>query len=272
MDRVDAGQFELAILNLAVNARDSMPNGGALRIHADRQDIEGGVVPGLAAGEYVRVSVTDTGCGMDAATLKRAVEPFFSTKGDKGTGLGLSMVHGLAAQSNGALKLSSEAGRGTRADLWLPASEGGADEIIDQGPAAITSTGPATILLVDDEELVRQAVAEMLKEANYHVVQASSGSEALRLLEEDETVAAVVTDQIMPGMTGASLANEIANQRLGVPVLIITGYTNPTDLGTTVPTLRKPFQTDQLASAVAKLLRPRGDNILPLRRRGVPKP
>jgi NO-binding membrane sensor protein with MHYT domain/nitrogen-specific signal transduction histidine kinase len=267
--RVDPGQFELAILNLAVNARDAMPDGGRLTIEARAELVAENRVRGLAAGRYVRISVVDTGFGMDAPTLNRAIEPFFSTKGaGKGTGLGLSMVHGLAAQSNGALFLASSPGQGTRADIWLPLAEEDLMEEPTKPALPFEAHTPATILLVDDEELVRLAIGEMLRSVGYEVIEAASGAEAIRCLEREEGIALVVTDQIMPGLSGSALAREIAARWIGLPVMIVTGYARPDELPTDLPTLRKPFSAEQLAHRVAELLRRQEGNVVPLSRRG----
>jgi signal transduction histidine kinase len=176
--RVDPNQLELAILNLAINSRDAMPRGGKLRISAEPSS---GPVPGsLSGGDFVCVFVSDTGVGMDEHTLARAVEPFFSTKGiGKGTGLGLSMVHGLAAQLGGALNLSSKPGEGTAATIWIPRATDAAIAEDSEPRAPIRAVRNATILLVDDEELVRIGTAEMLSDLGYKVIDASSGAEAL---------------------------------------------------------------------------------------------
>jgi signal transduction histidine kinase/CheY-like chemotaxis protein len=257
--RIDPGQFELAILNLAVNARDAMPDGGRLTIGAAARVLDDPDA-GLAAASYVRVTVADTGLGMDEATLKRAVEPFFSTKGiGKGTGLGLSMVHGLAGQSNGLLRLSSAPGKGTRAELWLPRiEEPAAAAAEEEAPPETNAEQSACILVVDDEDLVRGATAAMLREFGYHVVEASSGAAALRCLERERDIALVVTDHLMPGMTGATLAGEIGRDHPDKMVLIITGYANPEELPIDLPRLRKPFRADDLGRSVRDLLRFRG--------------
>lgn len=261
--RVDPNQFELAILNLAVNARDAMPNGGKLRIAADSVDVTWPArVP---PGRYVRVGVVDNGVGMDASTLARAVEPFFSTKGlGKGTGLGLSMVHGLAAQSGGALDLSSTPGQGTRAEMWLPVADTAAD--IDTEPVrdALQAPRAAAILLVDDEELVRLGTADLLSDLGYRVVQAASGSEALRLLRDDR-FDILVTDHLMPGMSGVELAREARTLSPGLPVLLITGYSNIAEgPGTELPRLTKPFRQTDLAQRVSDLLQPDRANVFSL--------
>ena len=255
--QVDPNQLELAILNLAINARDAMPQGGTLTIKVGEEELEA-ETEDLYAGRYVRLCVADEGKGMDAETLRRAAEPFFSTKGvGKGTGLGLSMVHGLAAQSGGALRIFSEAGKGTRAEIWLPVAETCA-----RAAAAGTTSEPVahrggTLLLVDDEELVRAGTAEMLEDFGYTVVQAGSGAEALLLLRENPArISALVTDFLMPGMTGAALAAEAREISPGLPVLLITGYlANPEPGAEDLPRLAKPFRQADLAVQVARLLR-----------------
>ncbi|HZB68933.1 MAG TPA: ATP-binding protein, partial [Sphingomicrobium sp.] len=179
--RVDPNQLELAILNLAINARDAMPSGGAITIDTRAETVGEG--HRLQPGDYVCVSVRDTGLGMDRDTLLRAVEPFFSTKGmGEGTGLGLSMIHGLAAQLGGMLDLTSTPGGGTTASIWLPVSTEAPIPADADVPGIIAAPHRATILLVDDEELVRTGTADLLSDLGYDVVQAASGAEALRLL------------------------------------------------------------------------------------------
>jgi signal transduction histidine kinase len=253
--RVDPGQLELALLNLAINARDAMPGGGSLAIEVSVTE-EASIGCDLKPGTYIRISVADTGVGMDPSTLKRAVEPFFSTKGlGKGTGLGLSMVHGLAAQSGGALKLSSTLSVGTRAELWLPLADEDAshDEAIHAETAH--AVRPATVLLVDDEELVRVGTAEMLTDLGYSVVQASSGVAALAVLRDGEAdVDVLVTDHLMPGMSGAELVREARSLLPKLPALLVTGYTNLTHGEAEIPRLAKPFRQAELAARVAGLL------------------
>jgi PAS domain S-box-containing protein len=251
--RIDPNQLELAILNLAVNARDAMPNGGTLRIAADKVDVTW-TAP-ISTGGYVRVAVIDSGVGMDASTLARAVEPFFSTKGlGKGTGLGLSMVHGLAAQSGGMLDLSSTPGQGTRAEMWLPIAGVAAESEAEPSREAVQAPRAATILLVDDEQLVRLGTADLLGDLGYRVVQASSGSEALRLLRDDR-FDIMVTDYLMPGISGVDLAREAKAIAPGLPVLLITGYSDIAEgPGTELPRLTKPFRQIDLAQRVSDLL------------------
>lgn len=254
--RVDENQLELALLNLAVNARDAMPEGGCLTIRADAQSVGPDHPSGLRHGEYVRLSVIDTGAGMDASTLARAIEPFFSTKGiGKGTGLGLSMVHGLAAQSGGALLLDSTPGEGTTAEIWLPATSALDLSTASADRAPLPDMPPSRILLVDDEDLARAGTAEMLAELGHEVVEASSGAEALQLLRSGLQPQLVITDFLMPGMTGADLATEIRNREDPPPVLLATGYAQLAGHQLAdLPLLAKPFRQRELAERIAPLL------------------
>jgi signal transduction histidine kinase/CheY-like chemotaxis protein len=255
--RVDPSQLELAILNLAINARDAMPRGGSLVMEVGQQSVPPALRDTLRAGDYICVSVADTGVGMDAATLKRAIEPFFSTKGvGKGTGLGLSMVHGLAAQSGGALQLSSQPGVGTRAELWLPVADEQAAASEQTQVEAIMAPRPSTVLLVDDEELVRVGTAEMLMDLGYSVVQAGSGAEALGVLRRGEIeIDMLVSDYLMPGIGGADMVREARKLRPDLPALLITGYTNLVQgPGAELPRLAKPFRQAELASRIAELI------------------
>ena len=216
--RVDPNQLELALLNLAINARDAMPGGGRLTLAVADIVVDQRNASGLKAGAYVRLLATDTGTGMDRATLARATEPFFSTKGvGKGTGLGLSMVHGLAAQSGGTLTLSSEPGVGTTVELWLPATDEAASG--PGGPRAepVLARRAATVLLVDDEELVRSATADMLRDIGYVVVEMGSASQALSAIRSGVEADVLVSDYFMPGMTGGQLINELRAAGVRLP-------------------------------------------------------
>jgi PAS domain S-box-containing protein len=250
--RADQNQLEMALLNLAVNARDAMPNGGTLRITADAMTVEVGHRTGIAPGRYVRLSVADTGIGMDEATLKRAIEPFFSTKGvGKGTGLGLSMVHGLASQLGGGLEIRSRRDVGTDIELWLPVSDeeacGGEDATAD----APAEPGSGTALLVDDEDLARMSTAAMLADLGYRVVEAASAEEALALLDEGLAPALLVTDHLMPGMNGTELARTLRGRLPGLRVLIMSGYADVEGIAPDLPRLTKPFRSDEFATALA---------------------
>lgn len=251
---VDANQLELAILNLAVNARDAMPNGGLITIAA-RQERDD---QGRGAGRFVALSVSDMGCGMDPETLERAQEPFFTTKGvGRGTGLGLSMVQGLAEQSGGRLVLKSQLGAGTTAEIWLPVAEATEAPITHAG---IPLTAPQVsrrlaVLVVDDDLLVLENTAAMLEDLGHAVVAARSGEEALALLRGAGTVDLVVTDYAMPGMTGLQLADQIAVERPGTTVLLSSGYAElPSAEHANLPRLSKPFDQVALAAAIEMAL------------------
>jgi signal transduction histidine kinase/ActR/RegA family two-component response regulator len=252
---IDPNQLELAILNLCVNARDAMPDGGPLTILAEELAIGPGSGPRLKPGLYVRLSVIDAGSGMDSETLAHAVEPFYSTKEvGRGTGLGLSMVHGLAAQLGGALELTSAPGEGTRVDLYLPV----ADDIAPAERRPASDAVPAIgrrlrVLLIDDEELVRTATAEMIRDLGHSVVEASGGAEALAQLDRRLGVDVVVTDYKMPGIDGGELARRIAQSHPDTPVLLITGYAGPADDTIDLPRLAKPFGQAEIAAALASL-------------------
>lgn len=250
---VDPNQIEMAILNLSVNARDAMTNGGTLRISAEEDNIARHERSQLQPGRYVKLSVADTGTGMDELTLARAIEPFFSTKGiGRGTGLGLSMVHGLALQLGGALTINSEPGVGTNVQMWLPAT----DEVAmryeaseDVQPQAASGTA----LLVDDEDLVRASAADMLAELGYAVVEAKSAEEALRLIDSGEHFDILITDHLMPGMSGTELAREIRSRRPSVRSLIVSGYADVDGVAPDLPRLVKPFRKADLAAKLVEL-------------------
>ena len=249
----DENQIELALLNLCVNARDAMPDGGRIRIGARDEMMAAGNSLSLLPGHYVCLSVKDTGEGMSAETLTRATEPFFTTKGvGKGTGLGLSMVHGMAEQMGGALALRSHVGEGTTAEIWLPAVEGGTS-----GVQALKNTAPAAprgklkVLAVDDDRLVLFNTTAMLEELGHEVVEAGSGEEALSLLEKTG-FDMLITDQAMPRMTGLQLLEVVRERWPGLPVILATGYAEiPGGTQVSVPKLGKPFTERELGLALA---------------------
>jgi len=262
----DPNQLELALLNLCVNARDAMDGAGTLTVAAEHAVIGPDQGGKLKPGAYVRISVVDCGKGMDAATLARAVEPFFSTKGiGKGTGLGLSMVHGLAAQLGGAFELMSVVGQGTRADLYLPVARDAAHPITLQRSDPIKAVRGLVVLLVDDEDLVRAGTAEMLREMGHEVHQAAGGAQALALLGQGLKVDAIVSDYMMPRMNGGELAERLRKQYPEVPVMIITGYAGG-DLKLSLPQLAKPFRQADLSAALNRLVEPDDGKIIPFKR------
>ncbi len=253
--RADATQLELALLNLAANARDAMPRGGGIAISAREETViaeEGGGGP--PPGAYVVLGVADTGEGMDDATLAHAVEPFFTTKGvGKGTGLGLSMVHGLAAQSGGRLLLHSRKGEGTLAELWLPRAESPPARPGPQPePPRTDATHRRTVLLVDDDPLVLASTAAMLEDLGHAAIEAESGRHALDVLGDGAAVDLVITDYAMPGMTGLQLADELRRIRPGLPVLLASGYAELPGAPAGLPRLSKPFGQPALAQAIER--------------------
>ncbi|NJR79656.1 PAS domain-containing protein [Sphingomonas corticis] len=250
----DPNQLEMALLNLAVNARDAMPDGGTLRITARGEDVVTGRSDHLAPGRYVRLSVADTGIGMEAETLKRAVEPFFSTKGiGKGTGLGLSMVHGLAAQLGGELTIASRPALGTNVELWLPVGSAPAASSPTGGRDAAAPRRNGTALLVDDEPLVRATTADMLAELGFTVVEAGSAEEALDAIDRGLRPDVIVTDHLMTGRSGSELAAETRGRFPDLPVLLVSGYADVAGVDPDLPRLVKPFRQVDLAARLAEL-------------------
>ncbi len=249
----DVHQLEMAILNLCVNAGDAMDDGGALTVQAKGTTV-GDDHPSLKAGEYVHITVTDTGAGMDEATLARAIEPFFSTKGiGKGTGLGLSMVHGLASQLGGEFLLSSKPGQGCAAELWLPVSTEALLAATDATTGLALGEARGTALLVDDEDLPRASTAEMLKELGYEVVEVCCALDALALIDDGHVFDVLLTDQIMPGMTGAELVRELRAKYPALQALIVSGYGDVDGIAPDIPRLTKPFRHADLAHSLAAL-------------------
>lgn len=251
--KADANQIEMALLNLAVNARDAMETGGTLTISVEERPVHRNNAVGLAEGEYVLLCVADTGSGMDQDTVAKAIEPFFTTKGiGQGTGLGLSMVHGLAAQLGGGLAIDSEIGRGTTVHLWLPVTD--ACPVAEPVPdAAISQQDRGVVLVVDDEDLVRASTAHMLGEMGYSVLEANSGEAAIQLLDGAQTIDLLVTDHLMPGITGTDLALHSRRVRPEVRVLIISGYAEAKGIALDLPRLPKPFKQSDLADSLARL-------------------
>lgn len=255
---IDANQLELAVLNIALNARDAMPAGGTLSVEADGARVTSEwTQPSLRPGAYVRLRLADTGTGMDEKTLARATEPFFTTKGlGKGTGLGLSMVQGLAVQSGGAMRISSRLGAGTVVDLWLPEAEPNAAEIGRgrRGCDDDFTTPPLNILVVDDDPLVRDGTAAILEDLGHAVTDVASGPEALRLLRGGCRPDLVITDQAMPTMSGTELANVLACEFPEIRVILATGYADAlpeSDAKPSVPRLAKPYSQEQAARMIA---------------------
>ncbi|MGZ9100211.1 MAG: ATP-binding protein, partial [Brevundimonas sp.] len=249
----DPYQLEAALLNLVVNARDAMPQGGKITITANPD-----VGPGGAA--FVRISVEDTGEGMDEETLKRATEPFFTTKGaGKGTGLGLSMVHGLAEQSGGRFGLFSPEGKGVTARIWLPvAEEGDHPETPDSRPAGAPECQGLRILAVDDDLLVLTNTVAMLEDMGHSVIAAASAKEGLDEVHRRPDIDLVITDEVMPRMSGSQMAMEMLKARPDLRIGVVTGYADMADRGSrlslALPRLAKPFTQAALAAFVDQLM------------------
>jgi signal transduction histidine kinase len=274
---VDANQLELALLNVALNARDAMPDGGSVKITARAESVaplaannrsgkanvhgRGADSPSLPPGEYIRITIIDTGVGMDQVTLAKATEPFFTTKGPgKGTGLGLSMVQGLAAQSGGLLRIHSEPNVGTIVELWLPKATTAAATVvrsIESGPTLAPTTEPCTVLIVDDDTLVMTGTAAMILDLGHTAVEAHSGAEALEMLGSGLKVDVVLTDHAMPSMTGLQLAEFIHTRFPGLPIILATGYAelpvDPATLG--IARLAKPCTQHEIAAAIHRAVR-----------------
>nr|WP_312037276.1 ATP-binding protein [Mesorhizobium caraganae] len=240
----DPNQLESVLLNLAVNARDAMPSGGPLVISAQAEELDAFNLHRLKAGRYVRFSVKDVGQGMDAETLARATEPFFTTKGiGKGTGLGLAMAQGFAEQSGGRLIVHSQLGAGTTVEIWLPAALAQPQVETALTPPPNTSNRRAiSILAVDDDPLVLMNTVAMLEDLGHAVLEASLGTRALEILKGEAKLDLLITDHAMPGMTGAELIELARAERPHLPAILATGYTElPSDTQTSATRLAKPF-------------------------------
>jgi signal transduction histidine kinase/ActR/RegA family two-component response regulator len=261
----DANQLELAILNLVVNARDAMPSGGSVTIVGREETHQEATEKGaqLTPGDYVCIEVIDTGMGMDESTLARAREPFFTTKGPgKGTGLGLSMVHGLAAQSGGALIVTSKIDVGTTVTLYLPRAAYDCEEVDElpvakaQGPHA--ADAHATVLLVDDDALVRTGTAAMIEDLGFVVIECESAVEALQAIEaRGGDIDVVITDHAMPGMSGLELIRVLKSNYPGMPVILASGFAEIPggDAAALAPRLAKPFRQTEISCAIMEAIR-----------------
>jgi PAS domain S-box-containing protein len=257
--RTDPNQLESALLNLTLNARDAMPSGGVITIDGHLEEASGEPGLDLSPGRYVRVRVVDSGEGMDEETLARATEPFFTTKGvGKGTGLGLSMVHGLAQQSGGALRLKSTIGHGASVEIWLPVAQERASRPVANDPSTkAQEVPPLDILVVDDDELVLINTVAMLEDLGHSVLAAGTGQEALAVLTEHPDIDLVLTDYAMPRMTGLQLIKRLQERGMKAPVILATGYAEiPEGQAEGLPRIAKPFSQTDLARPIAGAWRP----------------
>ncbi len=259
---VDANQLELALLNIALNARDAMPEGGKLTISAMPETYAGlGSEPGLLPGDYLHIRIVDDGMGMDEMTLAKSTEPFFTTKGPgRGTGLGLSMVHGLAAQSGGLLRIRSALNQGTTVELWFPTAKESAPCVQRSDRfGEIPNTRPCKVLIVDDDALVITGTSAMIEDLGHTSIEAQSGMEALTKLTSGIEVDVVITDHAMPGMNGLQLTEAIRARYPELPVILATGYAElpaeHVELG--ISKLTKPCTQRDIALAIHAAISPR---------------
>ena len=252
--RADPNQLELSLLNLALNAKDAMQEGGRLTIAAVPRSAAEDNLLGLDPGDFICIEVSDTGIGMDETVLRRAAEPFFTTKAiGKGTGLGLSTVYGMTKQSGGATRITSQPGAGTKVELWLPTAAPAKTEP-DAPPisADIPEVQSCHVLLVEDDPLVAESTVAMLELLGSSVVVAPSGSRALEIIGDDPALDLVITDHAMPGMTGVQLVRQIREIRPGLSIVLATGYAERLDAAG-IPLLDKPYRLDALAAVIGSL-------------------
>jgi two-component system cell cycle sensor histidine kinase/response regulator CckA len=259
--RADAGQIEQVLVNLAINARDAMPAGGILTIRTDRVVLDDGPVEGPAAepGDYVLITVTDTGCGMTAEVSARIFEPFFTTKDPgKGTGLGLSTVYGIVTGAGGHVRVASQPGAGATFEVYLPTTSVAAAALPGTLEPKPLTRGTETILLVEDDPAVRQLTERILTTAGYQVLIGVDGEDALAVARTHTHFDLLVTDVVMPGMNGQQLADRITELRPGLPVIFTSAYTrgalNHTEDDATVAFLDKPFTAAALTETVRSVL------------------
>lgn len=260
----DQGALEQILLNLATNSRDAMPQGGTLRIAVrpvrfcpEDRAVHGGVQP----GEYICVSVSDTGIGMDAATLERVFEPFFTTKRDRGgTGLGLAVVYGLVRRHGGFIRGYSEPGVGTTFRLYLPVASSREEAVAAEAQRPVLAGGRETVLVAEDDPALRRAAQRVLERFGYRVLLAGDGDEAVRMLrEQGDAVDLVLADMVMPGMGGAELFRVARAEGIGVPFLFVSGHTREgvlerAGLDPDAPFIEKPWSAEELVLQVRAVL------------------
>ena len=253
---VDPDQLELAILNLCINARDAMAENGLLTLATRNETVEDGQITDLGQGDYVVISVTDTGAGMPPEILSRVLEPFFTTKEvGKGTGLGLSMVYGLAQQSGGTVTINSTVGVGTTVELYLSRTATGESVTPHEEASSLAPAPKVRVLLVDDDAEVRAVTAAYLSEMGHRIVEAADGSAALDILKADGQLDLLIADFAMPGMTGLDLAGKARKLHPGLGILLVTGYADPERMPDAYPVLHKPFTRTDLGAKVAQATR-----------------
>jgi CheY-like chemotaxis protein len=260
----DEAQLELALMNLIINARDAMPEGGTVTVTGENRLLEDDGGLGLKPGEYIRLAVTDTGSGIPADILEQVMEPFFTTKDvGKGTGLGLSMVYGFVKQSGGAIRMDSQLGQGTRVEIWMPRAPEASDLSSQESALASTPTagGSLRVLLIDDHPGVRATTAAMIEDLGHQVLQSGEAGELLGHIEIDPNgYDLLITDYAMPLVSGADLIRRARDKCPGLPAIIITGYAELESIARRpedVQVLAKPFTPIQLEAAIATTALPR---------------
>ena len=255
---VDKSELELALVNLAVNARDAMPDGGRIVIAAENVHLDAGLAPESLAGDFVALSVADSGSGIPPDLLPRVTEPFFTTKGpDKGTGLGLSQVYGFARRSDGAVTIDSEVGRGTKVTVYLPRTHAAFAAPSPQDDGQYVSLDRHTILVVEDNAEVRHVAVSLLEQLGYRTIEAEHAAAAIDVLAAGASVALVFSDVVLPGQTdGLALARIIAERYPSLPVVLTTGYTKVFETAPEFPVLRKPYQVSALGRVIQQSLNP----------------
>jgi PAS domain S-box-containing protein len=255
---VDKSELELALVNLAVNARDAMPEGGRISISAENVRLDAERAPERISGEFVALSVADTGCGIPSDLLPRVVEPFFTTKGpDKGTGLGLSQVYGFARRSDGTVAINSATGRGTKVTIYLPRSHAAVAAPSREESGRFAAMGGQTILVVEDNREVRGVAVSLLVELGYRTMEAETAADAIEVLDSGKDVSLVFSDVVLPGQTdGLALARMVGERYPRIPVVLTTGYTKVFDTDPEFPVLRKPYQMSALGRVIHQALNP----------------
>jgi PAS domain S-box-containing protein len=255
---VDKSELELALVNLAVNARDAMPEGGRISVVAANVHIRPGDLPEDISGDFVALSVADTGSGIPPDLISRVVEPFFTTKApDKGTGLGLSQVYGFARRSEGTVAINSEVGRGTKVTIYLPRSHAAVSPPLPQDEADYATLERRTILVVEDNADVRRVAVSLLEQLGYRTTEAGTASAALDLLAADKHIDLVFSDVVLPGQAdGLALARVVVERYPHIPVVLTTGYTKVFEADPEFPVLRKPYQISRLGRVIHDALNP----------------
>jgi CheY-like chemotaxis protein len=255
---VDKSELELALVNLAVNARDAMPEGGRITISAQNVHLHPGDLPEDISGAFVALSVADTGSGIAPDLVSRVVEPFFTTKApDKGTGLGLSQVYGFARRSAGTVLINSEVGLGTKVTIYLPGSHATLAVPSPQDEAEYAAAGRQTILVVEDNIDVRKAAVSLLEQLGYRTTEVDTAAAALDVLASGKEVNLVFSDVVLPGQTdGLALARMLVERYPGIPVVLTTGYAKVFDSNPEFPVLRKPYQISALGRVIHDALNP----------------